>query len=249
MRQAWHRLDAAAGAAADGAVEERGRRTRRTRCRLTLFRAIARARRAAPLTVHLAESPEEIEFLQPARGRSASCSRSSAPGRPAGRRRVRSGRVPRPPRLPRHPAALSCTACISRATPWSGCASAESVLVTCPRSNGWVGAGMPPVAAVLRVGGARGDRHRQPGVESRRSTCSTSWRRCGAWRRKSRRRRCSRAPRASAREALGLRATVWHARARASGPRSIAVRRAGRDATDVEEYLVGGVDSRDVRRI
>ncbi len=111
-----------------------------------LFVAIARARRTAPLSVHLAESLEEIEFLQSGTGPFRDLLQDLGawiPGWSA------------PARDP-----VGYLAALDYLTP--GCLvvhgvhlgrgdletlrTREAVLVTCPRSNEWVGAGMPPVA-------------------------------------------------------------------------------------------------------
>jgi cytosine/adenosine deaminase-related metal-dependent hydrolase len=117
-----------------------------------LFRAIVAARRAAPLSVHVGESPEEIEFLANGTG-------------PIRRLLEEIGvwtdawEVPRcdpveylsrlgylqPGCLVVHGVHLT-DAALERLR------QAEAVLVTCPRSNVWVGSGSAPVSRFYRAG-------------------------------------------------------------------------------------------------
>lgn len=111
-----------------------------------LLAAIADARRAAPLSVHLAESAEELEFLQ----------HGSGPFRTL----LEDLGVWVPDWEPPRQAPVDYLADLGYLVP--GCLvvhgvhlspsdlerlrDCQAVLVTCPRSNEWVGAGMPPVS-------------------------------------------------------------------------------------------------------
>ena len=161
--RAAERADRGADAGRMAAAVDR-RRTRRTRCRR---RCCARSRGATgerPLSVHLGESAQEVEFLRDGTGAWRDAARI------ARRRGTRHGR--------RRAAGRSrisigsgwstngcspCTACSSPMRSWrAGCGAARRV-VTCPRSNRWTGAGVPPIARFYASGVSRRDRHRQPG--------------------------------------------------------------------------------------
>jgi cytosine/adenosine deaminase-related metal-dependent hydrolase len=111
-----------------------------------LFSAIARSQRTAPLTVHLAESPEEIEFLQTGAGPFRRLLEDlgvwplewSAPRRDPVEYLIDLGYLT-PGCLVVHGVHLTPRA-LERLR------EQAAVLVTCPRSNEWVGAGMPPVS-------------------------------------------------------------------------------------------------------
>ena len=140
-------------------------RTRRTRCRRRCSLSIAgddAGRHRS--SIHLGESPEEVEFLRhgggPIAERAGSARRvesrlDAAALRAGGVHRRSSGCCPS--------GCWPSTACSSPTVELAQLAAAGATLVTCPRSNRWVGAGSPPVDAVLRVRRARRDRHRQPG--------------------------------------------------------------------------------------
>lgn len=111
-----------------------------------LFGAIARARRRAPLAVHLAESTDELEFLRTGRGGFRRLLQDlgvwSDAWHPPGCDPVEyldRLRYLSPGCLIVHGVHLN-VASLERLR------DAEAVIVTCPRSNEWVGAGVPPVA-------------------------------------------------------------------------------------------------------
>lgn len=111
-----------------------------------LFRAIRDARRQAPLTVHLAESADELELLMTGRGALRALlddfdvwnDQWQAP-RCDPVEYLRRLDYLRPGCLVVHGVHLSPSA-LERLR------DADAVLVTCPRSNEWVAAGMPPLA-------------------------------------------------------------------------------------------------------
>jgi cytosine/adenosine deaminase-related metal-dependent hydrolase len=119
-----------------------------------LFRAIAdeAAARGLPSSVHLAESREEVEFLMTGRGEIAETLKQlgawndawSPPGLDPAEYLDRMG-VLRPGLLVVHATQLSASALARLAD--RGC-----VLVSCPRSNRWVGAGDPPLDAFYASG-------------------------------------------------------------------------------------------------
>ena len=103
------------------------------------------------MSVHLGESVEEIEFIEKGSGPGARCSRSSAPG-------AMTGPFPRAIR-----SATSIATASSMRRRWSFTASNSAIgavaprgdrrdLVTCPRSNRWVGAGYPPIERFYKSG-------------------------------------------------------------------------------------------------
>lgn len=117
-----------------------------------LFRAIAAARRTAPLSVHLGESNEEIEFLQRGTGPFRRLLTDLAVWNP-------SWDAPQcdpveylerldyltPGCLIVHGVHVSLAA-LDRLR------DRHAVVVTCPRSNEWVGAGIPPVSHFYNSG-------------------------------------------------------------------------------------------------
>lgn len=119
-----------------------------------LFRAIAdeAAARGLPTSVHLAESREEVEFLMAGRGEIAETLKQlggwneawSPPGIDPAEYLDRMG-VLRPGLLVVHGTQLSAHA-LARL------AERRCVIVSCPRSNRWVGAGDPPLDAFYASG-------------------------------------------------------------------------------------------------
>jgi cytosine/adenosine deaminase-related metal-dependent hydrolase len=112
----------------------------------TLFREIARCADAVPLSIHLAESPEELEFLRSGRGPIRDTLEAldawNASWQPPGCSPVEYvaglGYL-RPGTLVVHGVHLTDDDLeLLRET--------GAVLVTCPRSNEWVGAGLPRLA-------------------------------------------------------------------------------------------------------
>ena len=79
-----------------------------------------------------------------------------------------------------------------------------ATLVTCPRSNRWVGAGYPPIERFYRSGVADGGRHRQPRERRGPQPVLRAEDDALARARRCRRGRSSRAPRSSGAKALGL---------------------------------------------
>ena len=108
-----------------------------------LFREVARRARHTPLSVHLAESAEEVEFLHTGRGPFRELlerlgvwsDRWEAPRCPPVEYLARLGFL-RPGMLAVHGVHLTDT-------DLDHLREAGAVLVTCPRSNAWVGAGLP----------------------------------------------------------------------------------------------------------
>ena len=114
--------------------------------------------------------------------------------------------------------------------------------MTCPRSNGWTGAGAPPIDGFYDVRRARRDRHRQPGQRRDLNVfaelADDARARAGACRRRA----SSRARRSTGAAALGFDAELGTIEP-GKRARLIAVRLPpGID--DVEEYLVSGVEPR-----
>ena len=143
------------------------RRPGSARAVLGVAGAAARDRRTrctdAAISIHLGESPEEVEFLRDGGGPVARVARKrwvcgirhwTPPG-------VRSGRVPRRLGLLTERLLAVHGVQLTDAS-WRSWPRAGATVVTCPRSNRWTGAGMPPIDALLRVRRARRDRHRQP---------------------------------------------------------------------------------------
>jgi cytosine/adenosine deaminase-related metal-dependent hydrolase len=117
-----------------------------------LFGAIARLESAAPLTVHLGESPEEVEFLRSGTGAFRALIDDLGAWNPGWRAPAcdpveylsRVGYL-QPGLLAAHATHLDLAA-LERL------AAADATVVTCPRSNVWVGAGLPPVARFYASG-------------------------------------------------------------------------------------------------
>ena len=117
-----------------------------------LFRAIAGAKRAAPLAIHAGESPEELELLQTGRGPFRELLEHIGVWDPAWvppqcgpiEYFARLGYLT-PGMLAVHGTHLS-DADLARLR------DADGVLVTCPRSNVWVGGGAPDAARFYRSG-------------------------------------------------------------------------------------------------
>ena len=117
-----------------------------------LFRSIAALRREGPLSVHVAESPEEVEFLRTGRGAFRALLEDlgvwtdawSAPG------------VDPLSYLSQldylQPGLLAVHGVYLRREDLVRLADAGGVIVTCPRSNVWVGGGLPPVAHFYAAG-------------------------------------------------------------------------------------------------
>jgi cytosine/adenosine deaminase-related metal-dependent hydrolase len=117
-----------------------------------LFRAIAHQRREAPLSVHLGESPEEIEFLQtgggPFRqllGDLGAWNSTWTPPRCGPVEYLRRVGYLQPGLLAVHAGHLTDDELTTLA-------SAGAVVVACPRSNVWVGAGAPDASRFYRAG-------------------------------------------------------------------------------------------------
>ena len=204
---------------------------------LELFRAIRRAVSSSDcpiMTVHLGESPEEVELLE-----------GNGPWRrmlgPFGRGATTGGAGHRPGALldgtaPSIPGRSSCT-CAARRTPPARLAALGATLVTCPRSNHWVGVGYPPIGVLRgRRRGGGGDRQprerRGPQPVTELKAMRSSPPRAGAV-------SCSRAPRSVGARALGL-AGSSGTFAGGKHPAILAIQVA-RSCADVEEYLVGGI--------
>ena len=128
-----------------------------------LFMSIAGEMQDAITSIHLGESPEEVHFLRHGGGPIQAALESLGAWNPEWT----------PPRcgpveyiekfgllserlLAVHGVQLSYRELAQLA-------AAGATLVTCPRSNRWVGAGSPPVDQFYALGRARRDRHRQPG--------------------------------------------------------------------------------------
>jgi cytosine/adenosine deaminase-related metal-dependent hydrolase len=155
VKDAWARVDAADGAPAARGGRPVGRSVvahAPYSVSGDLFAAVAAAQRAAPLSVHLAESAEEVEFLQTGGGpfrqllqdlrgwredwQAPACDPVTYVGR--------SGYFT-PGCLVVHGVHLS-------ERELERLRRDQAVLVTCPRSNEWVGAGMPPASRFYASG-------------------------------------------------------------------------------------------------
>jgi len=111
-----------------------------------LFTAIAAARRRTPLSVHLAESADEIEFLRTGGGAFRALlqdlgawNRAWQPPQSDPVRYIESAGYFTPGSLVVHGVHLGIGA-LERLR------ELDAVVVTCPRSNEWVGGGLPPVS-------------------------------------------------------------------------------------------------------
>ena len=186
----------------------RWRRTRRIRRRSSCSGRFARRSTAIALSDHERPSwrvgrgdrvPRERQ--RPVARR---CSRSSACGATTGRfpAAIRSTYLDRA-RRDRREARWSCTACSSTMRPWPAGTAIGATLVTCPRSNQWVGVGDPPIERFYRSGVDGRGRHRQPGQRRGPEPVLRAEDDALRSRRVCRRRRFSRAPRWSARARWG----------------------------------------------
>jgi cytosine/adenosine deaminase-related metal-dependent hydrolase len=208
-----------------------------------LFSAIAHAQRESPLSVHLAESAEELEFLQTGRGpfrdlleETGGWDSAWAPPGQDPVSYVEALGYLTPGCLVVHGVHLT-PAALERLR------ERQAVIVTCPRSNEWVGAGMPPVSQFYASG--------MPvaiGTDSLASVGSLNlFDEMAALRRI--------APEVSAGSLLES-ATRTGAEALGHGDRYGSIAPGKRPAllavrvpaglTDVEEYLVGGIPSHDI---
>jgi cytosine/adenosine deaminase-related metal-dependent hydrolase len=145
VRDAWRRVDEAS-AAMDGSVAFSVVAHAPYSVSPALFSAIAGRARTAPLSIHLAESAEEVEFLRTGRGPIREMLESLGVWVPAWRapgcdpvQYIESLGYLRPGVLVVHGVHLTPDA-LERLR------EAKAVLVTCPRSNTWVGAGAPRLA-------------------------------------------------------------------------------------------------------
>ena len=211
-----------------------------------LFKAIAAARRTAPLSVHLAESVEEMEFLRTGSG-------------PIRRMLEDLGvwndgwEVPRcdPVEYLRRVGYLSRGCLIAHGVHLTLPAlerlrEVDAVVVTCPRSNAWVGGGVPPIAHFYGSGVRVA-----VGTDSLASVGSLNvFDELAALRRL--------APEVSAASLLesatriGAEALGFgdHFGTIAAGKRAALVGvRLPNGVRDVEEYLVGGIEPRDIRTL
>jgi cytosine/adenosine deaminase-related metal-dependent hydrolase len=209
----------------------------------SLMTAIARAQRAAPLSIHLGESADELEFLRSGRGPFRDLLEDlgvwDAGWTPPG-----GGPVDylldleylTPGCLVVHGVHLT-VAELERVR------ERQAVIVTCPRSNEWVGAGMPPVSHFYASGVPVAI-----GTDSLASVATLNlFDELAALRRI--------APEVSAASLLES-ATRVGAEALGQGERygtiapgkraALVAVRVPAGVTDVEEYLVGGVDPADV---
>jgi cytosine/adenosine deaminase-related metal-dependent hydrolase len=117
-----------------------------------LFREIGRCAREAPLSVHLGESAEEVEFLRTGRGPIRQALERLGVWTEAWRapgtgpvEYLRSLGYLRPGTLVVHGVQFDDAGL-------EGIREAGAVIVTCPRSNIWVGAGSPPAARFYAAG-------------------------------------------------------------------------------------------------
>jgi aminodeoxyfutalosine deaminase len=111
-----------------------------------LFEAIVRAKRRTPLSVHLGESADEVEFLRTGRGPFRDLLEDLGAWNGAWQvprcdpvRYVERFRYLAPGAIVVHGGHLTIAA-LERLR------EADAIVVTCPRSNEWVGAGLPPIS-------------------------------------------------------------------------------------------------------
>ena len=160
--------------------------------------------RSSPCSVHLAESAEETEFIRIGqRPVAGDCSRTLAPG-------IRVDRAGR--QLGQY--LDDCGFLDTRVLAVHGVQMARKIssgsrreaatVVTCPRSNGHTGAGVPPIDGVLCVRRPRRDRHRQPRERARSESVCRDARTFGRWRRRCRQRRFSTSATTQGAHALGF---------------------------------------------
>jgi cytosine/adenosine deaminase-related metal-dependent hydrolase len=115
-------------------------------CSAEFIKRIAMARRSAPLTIHLAESAEEIEFLHTGGGPFRSLLQDLGVW-PDGWQPPQCDPVTYLDRLGYLQPGLLVVHCVHlRNGDLERLRDAGAILVTCPRSNEWVGAGIPPLA-------------------------------------------------------------------------------------------------------
>ena len=121
-------------------------------CSADLMTRIAAARRAAPIAIHLAESIEELELLRSGGGPFRSLLQDAGVW-------AREWIVPEcDPVTYMHrvgylqPGLLAVHGVHLRDPEFERLRDAGAILVTCPRSNEWVGAGLPPVARAYATG-------------------------------------------------------------------------------------------------
>ena len=207
-----------------------------------LFQGIRAAQARTPFlpsSVHLAESPEEVELLDTGEGPwRGLLERLRRLGSDAGRRPACSPvdyldqmRVLDPRLLAVH--AVECSDADLEVLRARG-----TTVVCCPRSNRYVGVGDPPVSRFYRSGRGGGGGHRQPGEQRRpEPVCRTGGaatpgaRRAGGG--------AARERDAGRRARAGLEATAGTIEP-GKPARLIAVALPP-DVVDVEEYLVSGV--------
>jgi cytosine/adenosine deaminase-related metal-dependent hydrolase len=155
---AWARVDRVAKALAPGRADEAGRLAYSVVAHApysvspALFGEIVRRARTAPLSIHLAESIEELEFLRTGRGPIRESLEAfgvwdeawPVPGTDPVRY-VADLHYLRPGVLIVHGVHLTRDG-LERLR------KADAVLVTCPRSNAWVGSGLPSVTRFYEEG-------------------------------------------------------------------------------------------------
>ena len=212
-----------------------------------LFAEIARRHREAPLAIHLGESPEEVEFLRTGRGPFRDLLEELGAWHPAWQ----------PPDcdpveylhrlgyLQRGVLAVHAVHLTDDAL--ARLAAAGAVVVTCPRSNAWVGAGLPRVSHFYAAGVPVAI-----GTDSLASTPTLNlFDELAELRRIAPDVAAARAARqrdAAGRARARRRGRLRHDLGRASARRSSRSRFRPADS-DVEEYLVSGVPAASVRRV
>ena len=147
--------DVAAALARRIACAYRWRRMRRIRCRPKLFRAIRAevSRSRVPITsVHLGESPGEMEFLKDGTGPWPGILRMVGATATVGRRRAWDRSSISTALVFSTRRRSSFTACSWTTRALLDWPRLDVPLVTCPRSNQWVGVGVPPIARFYASG-------------------------------------------------------------------------------------------------